>query len=1072
MTAKTCQSCGALFYNEETQGLCPRCLAQSALAPLEEPQDASPAGKTTNAAAAETHPPSQSAASNQAPVEYFLGLEGNALGKIGDYELIRELGRGGMGVVYLARQMSLNRQVAFKMILAGPFASPAAVRRFRTEAEAAARLRHPNIVTIFETGEFSGKPYYSMQYVRGPSLADRIQDTTVPPDKAAQYTRTIARAVQHAHEQGILHRDLKPSNVLLDAQDEPHVSDFGLAKEFQTSAELTVSGECLGSPNFMPPEQASEKHGKVSVRSDVYAIGTTLYFLLTGHPPFKAATVSDTLEQLLHHEPVAPRLLNASIPADLETICLKCLEKEPEKRYPTAQALADDLDRFLLQEPIHARPATPIEKLAKWGRRKPALAGLSAAVLILFLSVLIGSPIALNRIKKERDLGQALLYAADMNYAFQALKENRLDEVRDLLQEHIPDPGEEDLRHWEYGHLWRESQSDEIFSLSGNGTMANCVAFSPDGRYLAAGFNESLAQVWDFESRELVTKLSHPPQCAVNAMAFSPNGKYLLTGEWVHAGETAHLRVWEVETWEEKLVLTNMFPIKFISVSADNRFFAVVNGRRQLEVRQFNLAHPVPLDLELRPRGSGSPMCFEAAFSDSGSRIVFPEHDRISIWDLEESRKLQSVPLSHPMPYQIGRMVFYGLALSPDQSLLALTGDSPQVFDLSQSNTPNRLPGNLPEARWVAFSPDGTKLALAHVDRSVSIWDTRTWKRWGTLRGHLLGINDLAFSPDSQFLATGSRDHTVKIWDLRTPPRQNPTHNMPPHNTEKTTASFSSGQAILGIVNTNHITITKGIPDVHSISNTLPYAPLNGVVHVSPQGNLICFADADGNHGIWEASTMTQISRITNTNLDLGGHRTFSPDEKLIAGYDTKKKSRVIWSIPENTAMAERITPGEGYHWWGADSRTLMIPNYSTALLWDIQSDELRETIPHDFTVCAGAMSRDGILVATMDWGGGIKVFENESLKLRFEIDYRDGVEPMHLLAPMDFSPDHRRLAVVGGRSRLTLYDTLTGRAVGSPILDDVPHGCRFSQDGNWISVGHLGFLTFLRSTPLSDIRP
>jgi N-acetylneuraminic acid mutarotase len=349
------------------EGLCPVCVAHAAF--LDEPD------------------------STSAPLT---DLPATHLRHFGDYELLEEIARGGMGVVFRARQLSLNRIVAVKMILTGQLASPADVLRFRAEAEAAANLQHPNIVAIHEVGQREGQHYFSMDYVEGQNLAQWSSDRGVRHrdwKRVAQWVKALAEAIQYAHDHGTVHRDLKPSNVLIDKLGQVRITDFGLAKRFKSDSELTVTGQIIGTPNFMPPEQAAARRGEVGPPSDIYSLGAILYFLLTGEPPFLGKTTHETMAKVLNEEPVSPRTLKPEVPHDLATICLKCLEKRPHRRYGSAKDLADDLARFIIDEPILACPVGPLEKIWRLCRRHPAASGL-LILLLLLLGLGIGRLLA------------------------------------------------------------------------------------------------------------------------------------------------------------------------------------------------------------------------------------------------------------------------------------------------------------------------------------------------------------------------------------------------------------------------------------------------------------------------------------------------------------------------------------------------------------------------------------------------------------------------------------------------------------------------------------------------------
>src|SRR6266478_4016301 len=366
---RICRRCGGKILSDAPEGLCTRCVLKSALGDFAGASVAGsgdpgrvdePARDETNAAAAGDARKAAQAA--------------EMLGQLGDYELLEEVGRGGQGVVFRARQKSLNRTVALKVISLGQWASKAHLKRFRLEAEAAARLEHPGIVPIHEVGERDGQCYFSMKFVEGGQLDEVVRRTPMSIRQAAELIAKVARTVHYAHQHGILHRDIKPGNILLDRKGEPQLTDFGLARLVETESTMTRTLDVLGTPSYMAPEQAVGNTAAVSSVTDVYGLGAVLYQLLTGQPPFAGGATYETIKLLLDTEPKQPRLLNPKIDRDLSTICLKCLEKDPKRRYSSALALSEDLEHWLKSEPILARHTGIFIRGQKWMRRNPTSA--------------------------------------------------------------------------------------------------------------------------------------------------------------------------------------------------------------------------------------------------------------------------------------------------------------------------------------------------------------------------------------------------------------------------------------------------------------------------------------------------------------------------------------------------------------------------------------------------------------------------------------------------------------------------------------------------------------------------
>src|SRR5256886_9442162 len=373
---RVCRKCGAKIFADAPEGLCTPCLFETGLGLLA----GSPATAGDECASGDNL---ESRAANAAPHVRKAPRPAKTLADFGDYELLEEIGRGGQGVVYRAHQKSLTRTVALKVIGLGHWATQAHLKRFRLEAEAAASLEHPGIVPIHEVGERDGSCYFSMKFIEGGQLDEVVRSEPITIRRAVELIAKVARIVHYAHEHHILHRDIKPGNILLDQKGEPHLTDFGLARLVETESTVTRTMEVLGTPSYMAPEQAVGNNAQLTSATDVYGLGAVFYQLLTGHPPFAGGTTYETIRLVLDTEPRQPRLLNPKVHRDLNTICLKCLDKDPQRRYSSALALAEDLEHWLKHEPIRARRTGLVTRGRTWVRRNPSIAVMAAVLLVL-----------------------------------------------------------------------------------------------------------------------------------------------------------------------------------------------------------------------------------------------------------------------------------------------------------------------------------------------------------------------------------------------------------------------------------------------------------------------------------------------------------------------------------------------------------------------------------------------------------------------------------------------------------------------------------------------------------------
>lgn len=854
-----CPDCGLEVGADAPLGMCARCLLQTGL-----PESTTRANASTwieeTGRDSQTDPVSTGNSSTDRihSVVPHSGTDGRYFG---DYELLDELASGGMGTVFRARQTRLNRIVAIKMIRVGQFASETDVERFYTEAESAANLDHPGIISVYEVGEQDGQHYFSMRLIENGNLSRWIDDchsaeaggglNQKDQNDCARILASVARAIHFAHQRRILHRDLKPSNILLDEQGQPYVTDFGLAQQIATDSRLTASGTLVGTPSYMAPEQASGNRGALTTSTDVYGLGAILYEMLTGKPPFAGETPVDTVMQVLDSEPRKPSSW-CSVDRDLETICLRCLEKDPTQRYGSAETLADDLERWSKREPIQARRAGLIERAVKWSRRKPLVAGMTVLLAIVATIGFLAVYWQWHETKLALELAHQNAIAEATARAPVLTPRRVLAHDDAVLSSVFSHDGSRVLTasHDKTAVIWDAMTGERIALLQGHTAVLSQAKFSPDGRRIltvshdatshysyvdpvgsmltswrSGHLGDATARIWDAATgKELAVLSGHTSE--VTDASFSPDGARVITCSY---DKTA--RLWDAATGAELLRL-------------DGHESAILSAVFSPD-GQHILTSSLGIEFELKSHADGG--------HSAGSSSV-NEDDIARVWDAATGRELFG--LRNSGSSSRARAVY-----SPDGRWIATAAERSGNLALWDANSGKRvasLVGHTHEVNRIRFTRDSLRLVTASSDATSRIYEVPNGTLIATMTGHEESVLDARFSADGRRVVTASADGSVRVWE----------------------ADSGKGLALL-----------KGHEDrVYSAA-------------FSPDGLLVTTASMDGTAAIWRSATLEQLA------VNLNGHHgavtsvEFSPDGRraLTASRDGSAR---LWDAASGETLA------------------------------------------------------------------------------------------------------------------------------------------------------------------------
>lgn len=968
--------------------------------------------------------------------------------RVGPYVLRRLVGSGGMGSVYLAERVGeFRQQVALKLVKGGPGAG-SLVDRFRIERQVLADLCHPNIARLLDGGTTpDGQPYFVMEYIAGRPLGRWCEEQRLPTRERARLLRDACAAVEYAHARGVIHRDLKPGNILVTDEGVVKIVDFGLAKQLdanEDSSDRTQTGVILGTPSYMAPEQAAGRGHAVSPAADVYALGAILYELLTGRPPFRGDTSVETVMQVLHDDPVPPSRLHPGLPTDLETVALKCLQKEPARRYSSAAALADDLDHFLAGEPIAARPVSQLERLGRWARRKPGVAALSALVVVLLLGGLVGATLAAlgfrSAAEQERDLSGKLqrsndeleesLYTQSIAVAERELSARQDVERAERLLEACP----ERLRGWEWHHLQRLLDGPPL-ALHGHTDGVWSVAFDPKRRRLASGSIDGTVRVWDVETGHTVRTLPGSRLYPVMCLAYSPNGDRIaaaglapkldlkLSLDPLELVRPAGIvKVWDVETG--KLALTyNSHDQLVVGVGFDPRGRHIASAGFGNVVRVWDGRTGKDAHLLKGHTDWVNRVCY----SPNGATLASPSMDgTVRLWDVASGSEIGCLR-GHAGPVRDAEF-------SRDGRLLATAGMDGRVivWDVQTRAALHTLRGHDSSVMAVGFHPAGDRLASGGFDKTVKVWNLRTGSEAITLRGHTDSVCSVAFSADGHLLASGSLDKVVRLWDAtpRTLRPGPPALTPQGHSDRVNDVAFDPTGKLLATTSWDR---TVRLWDA---ATGRELRRLDG--HVGPvfrlvfrkDGRRLATASWDRTARLWDVATGRLLHTFTGHATGVHGV-SFSPDGATLAtgcldgtvklwDAETGAQRRTLRGHL-NLAYAVAFSPDGKLLASGAGDRTVV--------LWDAATGKrLRTLRGHGAVIHGLAFSPDGTTLASASWDHTAKLWDTSTGAERRTL--RGHADRVHSVA---FTPDGRHLATVAEDRTARFWDVQTGVEVAPP---------------------------------------